>query len=510
MSLLTWNCRGLGKPCTVHFLKEVTPQLKPCIIFLSETLSKNNKVEELCKSLNYVDCWSIDAQGHSGGLALLCKNEGGCIVKDGGNHYIDFKIENEQVGRWWYTGFYRCSKKGRRRESWEILRNLASRSNLTWCVIGDFNNTMSLDEKRRGQRHPINLIDGFIEVIIECGLLDLGYMGEQFTWERSRGKHNWVQKRLDRGLANQEWFRFENQWLREKECENIVKNGWNEAQGLKIMEKIAWELNYKNGDGGSREKSFWLCEGDHNTIFFHKHASMRKRMNEIQCIKDHNGEWKDTDKEIQVVLEKYFGELFETSSLDGKLTDREWVNQVSDAENMELISEVIINEVKEVVFSIHTDKSLPTFFQSFWSVDGQDVTEFCRDYMATSLLPGEVNRKLVCLIPKVKMPETMAELRPISLCNMLVRIMSKVMSNRLKLVLNSIVSNKLSDFIVGRLLTDNALLAYEINHYMKKKTHGITGVAGLKVDISKACDRLEWDFVYNMMVKFSFHEIWVA
>ncbi|XP_074356253.1 uncharacterized protein LOC141695951 [Apium graveolens] len=149
---------------------------------------------------------------------------------------------------------------------------------------------------------------------------------------------------------------------------------------------------------------------------------MRKRMNEIRHIKDHNREWKEIDEEIQVVIEKYFGELFATSSSDGKLADREWVNQISDAENMELISEVTIDEVNEAIFSMHPNK-LP------------------------GLLPGGVNRSLVYLIPKIKMPQTMTGLRPISLCNVLVRIMSKVMSIHLKPVLNSIASDKQSAFI---------------------------------------------------------------
>lgn len=146
MSLLSWNYRGPGKPRTIRFLKELTQQMKPSIIFLSETLSKNNKIVDLCKALNYANCWSVDAQGHSGGLALIWRNEGGCEVKYGGTHYIDFEVVNEQVGRWRYTGFYGCPERGRRQESWNLLKDLVGRSNLPWCVIGDFNDMMSADE----------------------------------------------------------------------------------------------------------------------------------------------------------------------------------------------------------------------------------------------------------------------------------------------------------------------------------------------------------------------------
>lgn len=181
-----------------------------------------------------------------------------------------------------------------------------------------------------------------------------------------------------------------------------------------------------------------------------------------------------------------------------------------------MIAEVTLEEVKAAVFSMHPDKSPgpdglnPAFFQSFWNVVRDDVVQFCQQYMEKGELPEGINHSLICLIPKIKAPQTMSDLRPISLCNVLVRILSKVMSNRLKRCLGSIISDKQSAFIEGRLLTDNAMLAFEINHYMKRKTQGQNGWAALKIDISKAYDRLEWDFIYNMMVKFGFHELWIS
>lgn len=77
----------------------------------------------------------------------------------------------------------------------------------------------------------------------------------------------------------------------------------------------------------------------------------------------------------------------------------------------------------------------------------------------------------------------MTELRLISLCNILIRILSKFMANRLKPCLGGIISDKQSAFIEGRLLTDNALIAFEVNHYMKWQTQGRNGITGLKIDI---------------------------
>lgn len=92
----------------------------------------------------------MDAEGHSGGLELLWGHDSGCRVNEGDKHFIDFEVGNKQVGRWRYTGFYGCPERGRK-ESWELLRSLATRSSLPWCVTGDYNDMMFMDKKRGGR-----------------------------------------------------------------------------------------------------------------------------------------------------------------------------------------------------------------------------------------------------------------------------------------------------------------------------------------------------------------------
>ncbi|XP_074342351.1 uncharacterized protein LOC141679878 [Apium graveolens] len=276
MSLLAWNCRGLGKSHTVRFLKETINYYRPNIIFLSETLVKNKRVAEVCKKIGFADYFAIDAQGHGGGLALFWKNEGGVKINNSCSNYIYFEVSNDQVGRWRYTGIYGYPERRRRAEVWEMIRGLSQHSTSPWYVIGDFNDLMFDTEKRGGSSHPRSLLQGFSDTVADCGLIDLGFEGECFTWERCRGTDLWIHERLDRGLANREWmeffpnatvkvvdvstsnhlplfldlnkkvyvpkekrFRFENIWIHEKDCFNVVNNCWMDMERRDLMQKLA-------------------------------------------------------------------------------------------------------------------------------------------------------------------------------------------------------------------------------------------------------------------------------
>lgn len=104
----------------------------------------------------------------------------------------------------------------------------------------------------------------------------------------------------------------------------------------------------------------------------------------------------------------------------------------------------------------------------------------------------------------------MKDLRPISLCNVIYKMVSKVLANRLKLILEEIIAPNQSAFVPGRLITDNISLAYEVNHYMQNKRSGSAGYAALKLDMSKAYDCVEWHFLENVMRKMGFDEWWIS
>ena len=152
----------------------------------------------------------------------------------------------------------------------------------------------------------------------------------------------------------------------------------------------------------------------------------------------------------------------------------------------------------------------PLFYQTYWTDVGMDVSQAVLSSLNSSSLLKSVNHMFITLISKVKNPKRVNEFRPISLCNVIYKIISKVIANCLKPLLNSIISETQGAFTADRLITNNILIAFESLHHMKNSCTGKKGFMTLKLDISKAYDRMDRIFLRKILLKMVFQESWVA
>ena len=130
---------------------------------------------------------------------------------------------------------------------------------------------------------------------------------------------------------------------------------------------------------------------------------------------------------------------------------------------------------------------------------GNDLFTWCTTWLNDLQFPSTLNLTNIVLIPKCTHPSSMQDLRRIVLYNVVYKIMAKVLANRLKDVLPLIISDAQSAFVPGRSISDNVLTAFEVIHCMKWKTKGKKGNMALKIDISKAYDRIDRRYLEAMM-----------
>ena len=152
----------------------------------------------------------------------------------------------------------------------------------------------------------------------------------------------------------------------------------------------------------------------------------------------------------------------------------------------------------------------PVFYQTFWLNIGVEVSDAVLLSLNSGTLLKSINHTFITLIPKVNNPESVAQFRPISLCNVIYKILSKVIVNRLKPILKSIIFETQSAFVADRLTTDNILIAFESLHHMKTQCSGKIGFMALKLDMSKTYDRVEWVFLEKILLKMGFQDTLVA
>ena len=183
------------------------------------------------------------------------------------------------------------------------------------------------------------------------------------------------------------------------------------------------------------------------------------------------------------------------------------------------MNQVLVKEFSEVEVKIPIkqmyplespglDGMPPLFYQHFWPKIGGVVTSIVLAFLNLGIIPPNFNYTHIVHIPKCKEPKTVTNYRPISLCNVVYKIASKAITNRLKTILPSIISDTQSVFVHGRLITDNVLVAYEMMHHISQKKNGRVGDLALKLDMSKAYDRVKWIWLEKIMQKLGFDDKW--
>ena len=211
-----------------------------------------------------------------------------------------------------------------------------------------------------------------------------------------------------------------------------------------------------------RSKTHWATQGDRNTRYFHSRATKRYRKNYIHRLRRPDGQWSSSNEKVADILVKYYTELYTSAApIDSQETLLYIHTLVSAQMNDKLSAKFKAWEVHAAVKQMAplkargSDGMPPVFFQKFWPLIGIEVTDSALHLLNIATLPPHLNHTFISLIPKVQNPESVSEFRPISLCNVLYKIFSKVLAIRLKKILPTLITEHQSAFTKSRLFSNN-------------------------------------------------------
>ena len=169
------------------------------------------------------------------------------------------------------------------------------------------------------------------------------------------------------------------------------------------------------------------------------------------------------------------------------------------------------DEILSVVRDMDGDKApgpngfSMAFFHHCWNVVERDVLAVFEEFYQHCKFEKSLNATFIALIPKKNDASNIRDFRPISLVGSLYKILAKVLANRLKVVLDQLISESQNSFVGGRQILDSVLIANEfVDSRIKSKISGVI----CKLDIEKAYDNVNWEALLKLLKKMGFGEKW--
>lgn len=211
--------------------------------------------------------------------------------------------------------------------------------------------------------------------------------------------------------------------------------------------------------------------------FFHRKTNQRRSLNTIKGVRYEVGVWRSKEQDAEAVFIDYFQALSTTS---GDKEERHQVlamvqPKVTRETNRNLCAPYSREEVILYLKQMHPTKALgphgmpATFCKNVWLLVSEDMLNFVLDNLNNNTLIRSINNTHILLIPKKKECESTKDYRPISLCNVLYKLVSKTISNRLVKILPDVISECQSAFVPSRLITNYILVVYELFQYLRRK-----------------------------------------
>ena len=251
-------------------------------------------------------------------------------------------------------------------------------------------------------------------------------------------------------------------------------------------------------------------ECDKGSSFFHSLMNRKHRQSCILAIQRHDGTVTTSIDEVGATFVDFYMQLLgspkETLPLDSSIVQHGPI--LDEASHASLLAPVTDLEIKNAIFAIDDDKApgpdgfSSCFFKKAWNVIGGDFCAAVRDFFVSGALLKQINHSIITLIPKSANTTSASDFRPISCCNVIYKVIAKILAMRLSHALVPIISPLQNAFLGGRLMADNIHLVQELlRNYERKRA---SPRCLMKIDFRKAFDSVQWPFLRHLLLLLGF------
>ncbi|CAN6698982.1 unnamed protein product [Malus baccata var. baccata] len=473
MMIITWNCQGIRGDLTVDNLLEQNRRYTPDMVILLETKNNSRSFTHLKRRLGMEHWFVVEPRGIGGGLCVFWRDATSVVLMKSEDFLVELKLWDEKMNcNWRLFAIYASTDDKKRREQWKEVSKRIGQDRDRCLLLGDFNDILCNEEKEGGNYRPAASLRDFREFVARDELMDLGYEGYPFTWRNKREAMP-IQQRLDRGLATLGWY----EMYPNTKIKHVILEGSDHALLVLSTDNVpkgkGRQFSYdgrwsKSEDCRNLVGNDWRTQinGSHAYRFCGKLKHLRGSL-----IAWYKGSGRNSVKRIQQLKEEIRA-AYKTNGFASK--DPNLVEEVQSCmegrlslENIQGLTAMVSDgEILEAAFQIPPTRSpgpdgfSGCFYQDHWDTVGSDVAMVVKAFWHSGSLLRQLNHTNVVLIPKVKCPKNMTQYRPIALCNVIYKIIAKNKGDQ-------------------------------------------PGMA-IKLDMAKAYDRVEWEFLLGMMASLGF------
>ncbi|XP_020262713.1 uncharacterized protein LOC109838703 [Asparagus officinalis] len=461
-----------------------------------------------------------------------------------------------------------------RKELWQDLIAFKQQVNGPWIIGGDFNTVVKNDEKIGGTILSDSDFEDFQNFISACqlytssqveylvpncsdhspALITIGQ--EDFRGKRpfkyfkmwsthpdflQAVKNIWEQdingyqmyklhtklkklKHVLKDLNKRNFMNISEQVLRAKEDLNVIQHQLNSdlfnpeliSREKDCLVKYVRLVNCETSFYRQKANIKWGIHGDKCTQYFHSIMKAKRHQNRVLSLYTEDGIGLTDMNEIIAEFIGYYEKLLGTAVPVAK-PDYQVISNgpiLSTNQSVSLSLPVTRDEIKQAIFSMSDDKApgpdgySASFFKAAWDIINEDFFLAVEEFFYSGKMLGTLNTTSITLVPKIPNPKSPSDFRPISCCNCVYKVITKIIANRIQKVMGVLISDAQSAFVKGRAISNNILLAHElIKHYGRRQS---SPIAILNIDLRKAFDTINWEFIKDMLKGLGFPDIMIG